>query len=256
MIYSIKQELYKLMHRKIAWIAPIILFILMIMTGFSMTSVEDAPLVMVLCYDATDWIMFILIIVGATSFSMEFQNNAILTLLYKASNKIYVYLSKYIALFIYDIFLHALAIVFTLFLKGTVFSANKVSWSAINFYHQPTWANMLQANVLDLVNTMLIITLVFLLSCLINNNAVVMTTSLLVVFFGEEISFDMMANPHLLNILKWNPFNMLDLTKQYGNYITYHMTTHLTNIEILSGTLIYIMLFFILGYLIFRKKRF
>ncbi|MBA1392992.1 ABC transporter permease, partial [Lactobacillus sp. XV13L] len=98
MLYSIKQEFYKLNHKKIAWIAPIILLALMILAGYSL-SAEENKLLLALCFDAPDWIMFILVVVGATTFSMEFQNNAILTLLYKAANKVNVYLSKYIVLF-------------------------------------------------------------------------------------------------------------------------------------------------------------
>ena len=90
MIYSIKQELYKLVHRKITWIAAIILFFLMLITGFALAD-ESKKLILTLTFDSSDFIMFILVIVGATYFSMEFQNNTILTLLYKSSNKIYVY---------------------------------------------------------------------------------------------------------------------------------------------------------------------
>ncbi|MEB3365328.1 ABC transporter permease [Lactobacillus sp. R2/2] len=109
MIYSIKQELYKLVHRKITWISAIILFFLMLITGFVLAD-ESKKLILTLTFDSSDFIMFILVIIGATCFSMEFQNNTILTLLYKSSNKIYVYLSKYIVLFLYNVFLHLLAL--------------------------------------------------------------------------------------------------------------------------------------------------
>ncbi|GGG37723.1 ABC-2 type transport system permease protein [Lactobacillus apis] len=254
MIYSIKQEFFKLYHKKMFWLAPIIMLVLMIFTGYAIGS-DEARLTAVMCYDATDWITFILIVIGATSFSMEYQNNAILTLLYKASNKIYVYLSKYLVLLVYDIFLHLVAVGYTIVLKGFLFKSN-ISWTSINYYHQPLWVNTLQATLLDLAVSMLIITIIFLLSCLINSNAVVMTTSLLVVLLGESISSDIMSKPKLVSVLKWNPFNMLNLSRQYGNYATYHLTTHLSNVELLMGTLIYIAVFFVIGYWIFRKKRF
>lgn len=37
MFYSIKQEFYKLRHKKIAWIAPIILLVLMILAGYALS---------------------------------------------------------------------------------------------------------------------------------------------------------------------------------------------------------------------------
>ena len=254
MAYSIKQELYKLAHRKITWISAILLLFLMILTGFAMAE-DTKKLVLALTYDSSDFIMFILVIVGATSFSMEFQNNAILTLLYKSANKIEVYLSKYLAIFIYDIFLHVLAIIYTIILRYTIFRSN-VNWNSIYLYHQPIWINMLKVSAIDLVSTMLIITIVFLLSCIINNNAVVITVSLLVTFLGQGISSSLTRRHMLVVIMKWNPFNMVNLTRQYGNFITYVEITHLRNPQILLGSIIYIMIFFIIGYLIFRKKRF
>lgn len=254
MAYSIKQEFYKLVHRKITWISAILLLFLMIFTGFSLTE-EVKKLVLTLTFDSSDFIMFILVIVGATSFSMEFQNNAILTLLYKSANKIEVYLSKYIVLFIYDIFLHVLAIFYTIILRYTIFRSN-VSWNTVYLYHQPVWINMLATSAIDLITTMLIIAIVFLLSCSINSNAIVITVSLLVTFLGQSISSDLTRSHMLVGIMKWNPFNMVNLTRQYANYGMYVLTTHLRNPQILLGSIIYIVIFFIIGYLIFRKKRF
>ena len=254
MAYSIKQEFYKLIHRKITWISAILLLFLMILTGFAMAE-DTKKLVLALTYDSSDFIMFILVIVGATSFSMEFQNNAILTLLYKSANKIEVYLSKYLAIFIYDIFLHVLAIFYTIVLRYTIFRYN-VDWNTIYLYHQPVWINMLATSAIDLISTMLIITIVFLLSCIINNNAIVITVSLLVTFMGQSISASLMNKHMLIRVMKWNPFNMIDLTRQYANYSMYVLTTHLSNPQLLLGSLIYIIIFFIIGYLIFRKKRF
>src|SRR5699024_4378843 len=134
-----------------------------------------------------DWIVFILIIIGATMFSMEFQNNAILTLLYKSKSKIQVYLSKYLIIFGYNLYLHGWAILFTVALRYAPLNSH-VSWSTIYRYHQPLWQNMLLTALVDLLATTLIITLVFLLSCLIENNAVVTTLSFLIVFMGQAVS--------------------------------------------------------------------
>lgn len=254
MFYSIKQEFYKLRHKKIAWIAPIILLVLMILAGYALSG-EENKLLLVLCFDAPDWIMFILVVIGATTFSMEFQNNAILTLLYKATNKVYVYLSKYIVLFLYDVFLHLLALVYTFCLHYTLFRTSAV-WIMTYLYGQSIWENMLTAFMVDLVTTMLIITLVFLLSCLINNNAIVVTLSFLLVFMGQTISSNLLNSNKFINVMRWNPLNMLNLTRQFGNYSMYVETTHLNNNQILIGSMFYIIIFFILGYLIFRKKRY
>ncbi|WEV38931.1 ABC transporter permease subunit [Lactobacillus sp. ESL0680] len=254
MIHSIKQEFYKQEHKKITWFVPVILLVLMIMAAYTLGYGESKRLLMT-CYDAPDWIMFILVISGATMFSMEFQNNAILTILYKASKKWDIYLAKYIVVIIDDCFLHVLAIIFTIFLKTVTFGAT-ISWTAVYEYQQPIWLNMINTMLIDLLTTMLIISLVFLLSCLIANNAVVITVSFLVVFLGQVVSDNLLNLGKFVSVLKWNPLNMVSLTRQYYNFAMYYSTTHLANIQLMLGTLIYSLIFFILGYLIFRKRKF
>ncbi|NVY96463.1 hypothetical protein HU830_04670 [Lactobacillus sp. DCY120] len=56
--------------------------------------------------------------------------------------------------------------------------------------------------------------------------------------------------------MKSNPLNMTNLTRQYYNYLTYYETSRLSINQLLLGTTVYLLLFFILGYLVFRKKRF
>lgn len=251
---SLYQEFYKLSHQKIVWISPLVLLVLMITTGYSI-GYNESTLLTATTYNSPDWIMFILVAIGSTLFSMEFQNNAILTLLYKASNKIYVYLSKYIVILSYNFLLHLTAIIFTILLRYTSIN-DYVSWSSIYRYQQPLWENMLKTSLIDILTTTFIISLVFLLSCLINNNAVVISVSLLVVFMGQFISSNLLNNERFVRLLRWNPFNMTNLTRQYYNYTTYYETSHLLTWQLLIGTILYIVIFTVIGYSIFRKKRF
>ncbi|WP_304057562.1 ABC transporter permease [Levilactobacillus namurensis] len=254
MRFSLYQEFYKLYHRKIVWITPLILLGLMVIAGYSI-GYNQSRLLMTTCYDAPDWLMLLLVVVGATTFSMEFQNNAILTLLYKAPNQANVYLAKYLVMLGYTLFLHIIAIVFTLGLRYLPLNA-RVSWSTINLYQQPLWVNMLTTMAIDLLTTLFIVSLIFLLSCLINSNVMVISISLLIVFMGQFVSSSLLNTNHWTTILRWNPFNMTNLTRQYYNYATYFDTSHLENIQLFIGTFSYTLLFIGLGYLIFRKKRF
>ncbi|KRK64797.1 ABC superfamily ATP binding cassette transporter, membrane protein [Companilactobacillus tucceti DSM 20183] len=254
MAFSFYQEFYKLCHRKLAWIAPLTLLILMILTDLSI-GYNESKLLMATCYNAPDWIMLILVVVGATTFSMEFQNNAILTLLYKSPSKALVYLSKYIVILIYNLWLHLIAMLFTFGLHETSLNQS-VSWSTLYRYQQPLWENMLKTSAIDVLTTTFIISLIFLLSCLINSNSIVISVSLLMVFMGQFISDNLLNSEKFTQILRWNPFNMTNLTRQYYNYATYFDTSHLLNQQLLLGTLSYTLLFVIVGYLIFRKKRF
>lgn len=251
---SLYQEFYKLRHQKLAWIAPLVLLVLMVTIG-PMIGYNESKLLMATCYDAPDWIMLLLVIVGATTFSMEFQNSAILTLLYKAPNKFFVYLAKYLVILSYNVGLHLLAMLFTLGLHITPLN-RAVPWSALYRYQQPLWENMLKTTAIDILTTTFIISLIFLLSCLINSNAIVISLSLLMVFMGQFVSADLLNAEKWVNVLRWNPFNMTNLTRQYYNHATYFDTSHLANDQLLLGTLAYTLLFMTLGYLVFRKKRF
>lgn len=83
-----------------------------------------------------------------------------------------------------------------------------------------------------------------------------LTISLLVIFIGQFISSNLLNNEKLTYLLRWNPFNMTNLTRQYYNYTTYSETSHLLNFQLLLGTITYTLLFTIIGYLIFRKNIF
>lgn len=254
MAFSLYQEFYKLSHRRLTWFAPLVLFVLMILTGLSI-GYNNSKLLMATCYNAPDWIMLILVVVGATTFSMEFQNNSILTLLYKSPNKVFVYLAKYVVILCYNVWLHIIAILFTVGLHALPMN-RPLAWSALYRYQQPLWENMLKTAAVDILTTTLIISLIFLLSCLINNNAIVISINLLMVFLGQFISSNLLNSEKFTQVLRWNPFNMTNLTRQYYNHATYFDTSHLLNQQLMLGTLGYTLLFIIAGYFIFRKKRF
>ncbi len=83
------------------------------------------------------------------------------------------------------------------------------------------------------------------------------TLNIAIVFMGQNLSADLLnANSKLAPIVKWNPLNMNNLTTQYYNYPVYHDLSMLFNGQLVSGTLVYTLLFFLIGYLIFRRKYF
>lgn len=209
------------------------------------------------CYDSSQIIMLILVIVGSTIFSMEFQNKTILTLMYRAPNKGTVYLAKFTTIFIYTIFLHIVAMCVTIFFNTVPIVANPVSWSTIYKYNQPLFANMLATTGVDIITSTLIISLICLMSCLINSNTIVIMLNAFIIFMGSSLSANLLnSNIGPARIIRWNSFNMLNLTTQYYNYATYHLTSKLSNLQLLMATLCYIAIFTLLGYFIFKRKRF
>lgn len=252
---SLTQELYKLWHQKVTWITPILMIFFMIFMGFAMGKSYSQLLIMT-AYNSSQWIMLILVIIGSTMFSTEFQNNTILTLLYKTSHKYNIYFTKLIIIFIYNVFLHVMALLITVVLKLTKLNA-PVSWFSIYRYHQPLLVNMFLTSIIDIFTSMLIISFVFLMSCLIKSNSVVITVNIGIIIMGPAITTNLIRwNPSWVSIIKWNPFNMTNLTQQYFNFKSYHPTTLLSNGQLMAGTIVYTLLFLIVGYVIFKKKHF
>jgi len=255
MKFLLRNEIFKLSHQKVTWIAPFTVVILMIVTGILMGD-SDPQLLIMASYNSSEWILFALIIVGSTIFSTEFENHTILTTLYKSSNKFEVFAAKFIVISIYNVALHVFSLILTLLLQLTPLNAH-ISWLIINQYHQRLLVNMFVTTGIDLISSTLIISLIFLTSCLINNNSLVITINIAIVFMGQSASASLLRDNHkYLSLIRWNPLNMYNLTTQYYNYGSYHAVSHLTNAGLLLGTLAYIVIFLFLGYYIFKGKRF
>lgn len=256
MYAELRQELYKLNHRKLPWLIIILMVALMIIIGLAMGRTYSNLLVMT-CYDSSTIIMLLLVIVGSTIFSMEFQNKTIIPLVYRSRSRGRVFFAKFVTLFLYDVVLHVVAMIVTCLLNIVPIINNPVSWTAVYKYHQPLVINMLANAGVDLVTSSLIISLICLASCLINSNTVVIAINALIIFMGTDLSSSLLlAHVGPSRLIRWNPFNMLNLTTQYYNYATYHVTSMLSNGQLLLGTLSYTAIFTLLAYWCFQAKHF
>lgn len=251
---QLTREGYKFYHQRLPWLMLPVLLVLMIALGIAMGRSYSRLLVMT-CYDSSAIIMLLLVIVGSTSYSTEFQNRTILATLYHAPGRAVVFWAKFLVLLSYNCLLHLAALVFTVLLNLVPLVNARVAWLRVYQYGQPLVVNMLATTGVDLVTSGLILSLLCLMSCLINSNSVVIAVNAILVFMGSGFSANLL-NAGLTTVVRWNPFNMLNLTNQYYNYATYHLTTHLTNGQLLGGTLAYLLLFLFLGNWAFAKKHF
>lgn len=252
----IHQEFYKLTHRKLPWLIIFVMIAFMIIIGLAMGRTYSNLLVMT-SYDSSTIILLLLVIVGSTIFSMEFQNGTIIPLMYHSHNRTEVFFAKVLVLFIYDVILHIVAMLATIALNIVPVINNPVSWTAVYKYHQPLWLNMVNTAGVDLITSAMVISLICLTSVLINSNIAVIALNALIIFMGSGLSSSLqMAHVGPSQIIRWNPFNMLNLTDQYYNYGTYHLTTMLSNGQLLLGTIVYTIIFVLIAYWCFRHKHF
>ncbi|AEJ23584.1 hypothetical protein WKK_03550 [Weissella koreensis KACC 15510] len=257
MIINVKREIIKLSKRKITWVSLVVLFVFMLFLGLSLRN--DYSKLLIMGEFGLDTISpFLLILVGSTIFSMEFKNNTIWQLLYKSKNKNVAYFAKVFVLFLYDIFIHLFAVIYTMILSIVLLNKSIFSWIDIYQYNEPLVINLLKTSFLDIIATMVVISCVFLLSILIKSSEVVTTLSVLIVFMGSGISNSIIYRYNsLIGIVRWNPLNIAThLTTQYYNYESYHNMTKLSNMQMLYGGFGYIIIFLFIGYVIFRTKKF
>lgn len=245
---SLTEEFYKFQHQKTPLYGIIALLILMIYGGVGKVDQQ----IVAMGFGLGQWITIILITIGSAFFAMEYNNHTITTLLYKNSNKLKIYLSKFLIVFLYAIILVIIGALFTFILK-TILVGNKFGWT--DMYTGST--SLLMALVWTMVGTVVyslfITTLSFLLIMLLKVNVAVVGVGLGLGFLGVSLSAMLMdAFPQLINLLKWNPLSMLLVSSQLLDQDKYMHASHLTNIQIVSANCIYSLLFLLIGYWLFK----
>lgn len=252
MKHSLSAELFKFTHQKTASVGILTLLLLMI---YSVLTTNTTATQVVFEFGAVQWIPIIIIAVASAFFDMEYRNRTILILLYKNTNHWQIYLAKLLIVWLYSVILTLIATFFTIVLKSWLVGSNQLSWSALIIDRQ-TQLSLLIGNVLGtLIYALFIVTLSFMLIMLLKLNAAVIGVGLALGFLGAGFSIAFMKSfITLIPLFRWNPLNMIFITQQLANP-SFAAISHLSNGEIIVGNLIYSVIFTILGYDLFKKRR-
>lgn len=247
---DLSHEFYKFAHRKIPLYGILILLGLMLYTVG--TSYKISTNLLAQGFGAGQWAIIIIIAIASDMISVEYRDHTIATLMYKTSNKASIYTAKFIVLVVYSVVLLASGIIFSFIIKILIVRS-ELSWQDIYHGH-----SLISALFINMIGTMIyllfVITLSFMLILLIKNNATVIVIGLAIGFLGSDLSsLSMAAFSKIKNVLAWNPLNMINIITQLSNSEMSNVT-HLMNSELIIGNLIYTILFFIVGLLIFKKQ--
>ena len=245
MKYSLKQERYKFNHSHMSIYGAISLIILMLYTAFSSKVTSNT---IIQNFGAGQWLTIIIITISSTFLSMEYSYNTMLTLRYKRKTNAVIYFSKMLVLIIYTAILLILSLFVTFVLKE------------ITVGGQYNWEDLIANLSLNIVGSLIyevfIITLALFLISIFKNNSAVIVLGLFNSFLGSSMSSAIMDDFNGVNsILKWNPFNMIYIMNQLSSTKNFFALSHLTNIQIIMGNLLYIIIFIIFGYLAFKKRQ-
>ncbi|RMC39100.1 MULTISPECIES: ABC transporter permease [unclassified Lactobacillus] len=247
---SLKEEFYKFYHQKVAMYGVITMLVLMVYSALTTNITKNT---LAFGFGSVEWIPIILIAVGSAFFAMEYSNNTIIMLIYKNSSKLKIYLAKLIVVFVYGFILTIGAILFT-FILNWLFVPGGFSWGAA--FHAHTLRDALILNMFgEVIYSVFIIGLSFMLTMLVKINAVVICIGLALAFFGASLSAGLMSSlPSLVKIIKWNPLNMIFISQQLTRS-SIILKSNLTNMQLIVTTLIYGILFAIIGYYLFKNRR-
>lgn len=248
---SLKEEVYKFNHEQISLYGLLVLLFAMLYNILTSKALDRRFLSY--GFDAIEWIPLIIIAVGSAFFAMEYKNRTILTMMYKSTSKLKIYLAKFIVIFIYSVVLTAAAILLT-FLFSFLFTGHKYNWAATINGHSliiDLLTNMLGA----IIYSFFITGLSFMLCMLTRNNAVVVCIGIVLAFFGAGFSSALMQSfPNAVSIIKWNPLSMIFISQQLTR-TSLMSTSHLLDSELIIANIAYGLIFAVLGYYLFKHRR-
>lgn len=248
---SLKEEVYKFNHEQISLYGLLVLLFAMLYNVLTSKALDRRFLSY--GFDAIEWIPLIIIAVGSAFFAMEYKNRTILTMMYKSTSKLKIYLAKFLVIFIYSVVLTAAAILLT-FLFSFLFTGHKYNWAATINGHSliiDLLTNMLGA----IIYSFFITGLSFMLCILNRNNAVVVCIGIVLAFFGAGFSSALMQSfPNAISIIKWNPLSMIFISQQLTR-TSLMSTSHLLDSELIIANIAYGLIFAVLGYYLFKHRR-
>ncbi|WP_411954794.1 ABC transporter permease [Alkalibacillus sp. S2W] len=198
------------------------------------------------------WIVFIMIIQASTIITMEFQYGTIKNLLYRNYTRTQVIISKCITLFIYSISLYVSTAIIAIILKFLVLPDLSLSQNVNG--EMSLIQSFLFTTLGNFIGVWLIISLVLLLSCVFRNTAVSVVIGIIFYFATSIVSGILFLAIEKWEWVKWNPFNMLNLSNQISSDGDIASMTQLSVAQLFVGNIIYIMIFLLLVFVVFRKK--
>ncbi len=252
----IQQKIFKFRHQRLAWLAPVILSLLMV--GLALTthgaSTSDQKFYISSAYGGFQWVTILMIVIAASGVTMEFEYGTIKQLAIQVNHRWTIFVGKYVLVLGYSVLLHGVVILMTLLLKRS--GGRNPMWQSVYLYHQSLLVNLVTNAVLDMYGGVMIIGLVFLLASCSHNSAAAIAIGVGVCFTGEGVSSLLLQSfKSLLPVMKWNPFNMFFLQEEYGNPSYQQNVTHLTIQQLGVGNLVWALFFVGVGAVIFSRRR-
>lgn len=249
----IKQELYKLVHKRGTWLGAILMVAVQI--GFAIISHFNPTIISADSLTKNNYIggaliIFIMIASTATIISMEFQYGTIKQLLYRQYYRSQVFMSKIIVILLQFISLQVLSTIMT-FILTYILNPN-FGWTD-KIGHQTVIEQYFLSLGGNSLVTLLLLSFVLLLASLFKTNAAAIASGFVGYFIAQIAASLLILLISRWEWLKWNPLTMLLVQAQITSPVM-HKLTMLSTPVMVYCTLGYTVLFTVIAYLSFRKR--
>ncbi|MFD1465412.1 ABC transporter permease [Lapidilactobacillus mulanensis] len=250
----IKQELYKLTHKKGTWIAIGIMVVLQIIPA--LVQKADSEFFQLSSLISNDYLggglyLFIMIASAASIIAMEFQYGTIKQLLYRQYYRSQVFISKLIVIFMQLVVLKVISTIMTFTLTALLFPSfdwdQKIegSQTLLQLYFLGMGGNVLV--------TVFLLSVVILIATLLKTNAAAITSGFIGYFVSMAASSVLLLLINKWHWLRFNPFSMLMTSSQIISPDMSQATLMSTPLMI-TLTFVYTILFTFIAYFSFRKR--
>lgn len=243
----IKQEFYKLFRRKDIHIFNIFLIAITIFVAFYQKNngTDGFFFIFNLGMQVPLAIILFTIIMASTIIAGEFSNDTIKTLLARRFSRLQIFISKLIIILFY--YVQSLIVTFVAAVVGSVAflkfgSFPKESWNWLG--------TTIESNSVFLL---LLISLVILISYIAKSSGAAIGLGVAALFGSSIIQALAINFIPKYEWLKWTPLNFFITNNQIISGAFSKITQFSTN-QMILGTVIYSMLFYIIAYYVFKKK--
>ncbi|AXX64498.1 ABC transporter permease [Bombilactobacillus bombi] len=255
MITLIKQESYKLLKRPSTKFFVLFMIIFQAIIGFYAKNYPKniAPKEAFMDnFYASVLIAIFLISLGSTIITNEVQYGTLKTLLYRKYSYNQILISKWITLFLYAVSLYIISIFSSWLIKISFLGRQFQLTDHIN-KTQYVWQSWQATNISEFLTLVFLMSFVLLLATMFNNSTPAIIVGIMVYFAASIFSQLMYMLLDKIQWLKWSPINMMNLGAQLDNNHLERLT-HLNLSTLTSGYLLYMIIFLLLGVVIFRKR--
>ncbi|AFR99310.1 ABC transporter permease [Lentilactobacillus buchneri] len=256
MITLVKQEIFKLLHKKSTYAVSATLLILMTVFGVLTRNYPkywgDPKGLFVEMFTGINWIVLFMIAACSSIIAMEFQYGTIKELLYRKYYRGQILVSKWITMLLYSIYFYALSFVWSMLLKVVLFNDKFKLSDTYQSGH-----SVIEAQWLGIIGSFLtiwlVLSLVLLLANVFKSTAAAISIGIIGYFALSMVSGVMFLLMHKWEWLKWNPLNMMNLPQQLLSSSVHKMTL-LSTPEMVVGSLVYTAIFMAISYVVFKRR--